>query len=80
MKTLILGLTAATLATAAFAMGNKAELDADGDGMLSFAELLVGYPALTEETYGTMDSNADGAIDAEELAAAEEAGLIVSGS
>jgi hypothetical protein len=77
MKTLILGLTAATLATATFAMGNKAELDADGDGMLSFAELLVGYPALTEETYGTMDANADGAIDADELAAAEEAGLIV---
>lgn len=80
MKPLTLTLVAAFFATSAFAMNNKAELDADGDGMLSFEELLAGYPALTEETYGTMDSNSDGAIDADELAAAEEAGLIVSGS
>lgn len=79
MKTLILTLAAASLATSVFAMGNKAELDANGDGVLSFAELLAGYPALTEETYGTMDANSDGAVDAEELAAAEDAGLIVSG-
>ncbi|WP_425090673.1 EF-hand domain-containing protein [Tropicimonas sp. S265A] len=78
MKTLILAVTAATLATSAFAMGNKAELDTDGDGMLSFAELLVAFPALSEATYTAMDANSDGAIDADELAAAEEAGLIVS--
>lgn len=68
-----LGLAAtAALATVATA---ATEMDTDGDGMYSFAELLVGAPTLTEETYTVMDANADGAVDPDELSAAQEGGL-----
>jgi hypothetical protein len=59
--------------------GAATVVDTDGDGMYSFAELLVGYPGLTEETYTTMDANADGAVYADELAAAQSGGLYPSG-
>lgn len=51
-------------------------MDADGDGLLTYAEMLVAIPELTEETFVAMDVNEDGAIDAEELAAGREAGLV----
>ncbi len=66
---LALGLSASTL------MAQEA-MDADGDGLLSYAEMLVAIPDLTEDTFVTMDVNEDGAIDAEELAAGRAAGLI----
>jgi hypothetical protein len=50
--------------------------DADGNGTYSLEELMVTYPALTAEVYATLDTNADGAIDATELAAAQEAGTL----
>ncbi|MEP0563809.1 MAG: EF-hand domain-containing protein, partial [Paracoccaceae bacterium] len=50
--------------------------DTDGDGMYSMAELVAVYPALTEERYLEVDANADGLVDADELAAAQEAGLL----
>jgi len=59
--------------TALFAQGT---MDADGDGMLSYAELLIALPDLTEETFAAMDTNEDGQIDADELATAREAGLV----
>ena len=54
----------------------QAELDADGDGVLSYAEMVIGYPELTEEAFVQIDANEDGVVDAEELAAAKENGLI----
>lgn len=53
--------------------------DADGDGVYSMEELVVAYPALTEDVFGAIDGNGDGAIDPDELAAAEEAGVLVAG-
>ena len=53
--------------------------DADGDGVYSMDELVVAYPALTEDLFGTIDGNGDGAIDPEELAVAEAAGVLVAG-
>ncbi|MEO9824388.1 MAG: EF-hand domain-containing protein [Paracoccaceae bacterium] len=53
--------------------------DTDGDGMYSMAELVAVYPALTEERYLEVDANADGLVDADELAAAQEAGLLAEG-
>jgi hypothetical protein len=52
--------------------------DADGNGTYSLEELMVAYPTLTAEVYATIDTNADGAIDAEELAAAQEAGTLTA--
>lgn len=76
MKTMILSSAAMfALVASATAMSASTEMDADGDGVYSFAELLVSNPTLSEETYTTMDANADGAVDPEELAAAQDAGL-----
>ena len=53
-----------------------ATLDTNADGAVSFPELIVAYPDLTEEGFSAMDSNGDGLLDAEELTAAVEGGLI----
>ncbi len=53
--------------------------DANGDGVYSMEELVVTYPNLTEEIFGTIDGNGDGTIDPDELAAAEEAGVLTAG-
>ncbi|GAA5067134.1 EF-hand domain-containing protein [Roseibacterium beibuensis] len=49
--------------------------DTDGDGAYSYEEMLAAYPDLTQELFDEADANADGAIDADELAAAREGGL-----
>ena len=41
--------------------------DVDGDGVYSKEELMVVYPAITEDIFSTIDTNADGSVDAEEL-------------
>lgn len=61
-----------TAATAAFAEG----LDANGDGMVTIEETVAMYPDVTVEAFSEADTNDDGVLDAEELAAAQEAGLI----
>ncbi|MHC0053009.1 EF-hand domain-containing protein [Actibacterium sp. D379-3] len=55
---------------------DTAKIDANEDGMFSMEELLVAYPTLTEETYLTMDSDADGLINDEEFATAIGQGLL----
>ncbi|AZQ67563.1 EF-hand domain-containing protein [Silicimonas algicola] len=65
-----LGATAATAADVT---------DTDGDGMYSMEEIQAAYPDLTEEVFATIDANADGMVDADELAAAETAGTLVAG-
>lgn len=75
MKKQVFALAAATLmATSAFA--SVAELDTDGDGVVSFTEMLAAYPTLTEEGFGAVDTNGDGVVDVEEFTAATEGGLI----
>ncbi|GAB5446478.1 hypothetical protein [Gymnodinialimonas sp.] len=61
---------------ASLAMGQAETVDADGDGMVSFAELLVLMPALSEEEYQALDADADGLLSSDEIGAAQEAGLI----
>ena len=70
-------LAAACLGTAVLATSVVAqEMDADGDGMYSMDEMMAAFPALTEETFTTADTNGDGMIDAEELAGAQADGLV----
>ena len=66
---LILGLTP---------MGLMAQegMDANGDGVFSYDEMLVAIPELTEETFIAIDVSGDGLVDPEEYAAAQEAGLV----
>jgi len=54
-------------------------MDADGDGVLSFTEMLAVMPLLTVAKYRNIDTNADGNVDTGEFAAAQTAGLVPSG-
>lgn len=67
----------AALCVPAYAMGQgAAELDANGDGILSVAEVQAVYPDVTTEQFSAMDLNADGALDDSEVQAAQEAGMM----
>ena len=59
--------------TGAFAEGM---LDADADGMVTLVEAQAMYPDFTAEQFATADADASGALDAAELAAAVEAGVL----
>jgi hypothetical protein len=52
------------------------EIDADGDGSYSMEELLVVFPTLTSDAFMSADTDGDGALDPDELAAAQADGLI----
>ena len=62
-------------AAPAFAL-TVADVDTDGDSLVSFDEMAVKYPDLTEETFAAVDTGGDGFVDETELAAALEAGTI----
>lgn len=64
-----------TIATAGAVMAST-NIDADGDGVFTYDEMLAAFPELTEETYVAVDANADGVVDADELAAAQDSGLL----
>ncbi|WP_296417388.1 hypothetical protein [Pseudooctadecabacter sp.] len=53
-----------------------AEIDVNGDGFYSFPELGVALPDLTAEDFTAMDTTGDGLLDAAEVMAAQEAGLM----
>lgn len=70
-------LALSSLCVPAFAMGaGAAELDANGDGLLSVSEVQAVYPDVTAEQFSVMDLNADGALDDSEIVAAQEAGIM----
>ncbi|MDJ1009357.1 MAG: hypothetical protein QNJ13_16195 [Paracoccaceae bacterium] len=74
-KTLILvlgGAFAATMASAA----TLEEMDANADGMVTFDELLVVMPDVTEEAFTLADANQDGMIDAGEFSTAQDSGIL----
>jgi hypothetical protein len=52
------------------------DADTNGDGVLTLDEALVAIPEITASTFIELDLNGDGALDAEEIEAAREAGLI----
>ncbi len=61
------------------AIGQAEALDTDGDGFVSYTEALVAMPEMTEAEFQALDTNGDGALDADEIAAAQDAGLIPAG-
>jgi len=74
MKTLMLSTTilASLMATSLAA----AQVDANGDGLLTMDEVNTAYPEIKAEEFAVMDINADGVLDTSEVAAAQDAGLI----
>lgn len=76
MKNVIL--VAALASCVAFsANAMSAEIDTDGDGMASFAELKVSYPDLTQDVYNEVDTDGDGFINDEEMAIAVKLGQLM---
>lgn len=61
---------------AAPAMAIVAEIDTDGDGTYSLSEVQTAMPDMTVDAFNALDVNADGLLDADEVAAAIEAGFL----
>jgi len=70
--TLVLGLVAGTQA-----IGQVDTLDLDGDGYVSYDEMVVVVPTFTQEDFDDIDTDGDGLLSEEELTAAQEAGVVV---
>lgn len=72
-----LTLAAICLCTATFAAAaTMEELDINGDGLITLDEFQSTFTEAPEGAFLSIDANADGTLDAEELAAAAEAGLM----
>lgn len=65
---------ATVLAVPAFAQ--DADIDINGDGMYSFPELQAVMPGMTDEDFTILDTSGDGLLDADEIAAGTQAGLL----
>ncbi len=75
--TRIFAATAASIVLLASpALAIVAEIDLDGDGAYSLTEVQTAMPDLTADSFTVMDANGDGLLDADEVAAAIEAGLM----
>lgn len=77
MKRIAILLAPFALATAALAQATLPDVpDTDGNGSWSLVELQAVWTDLTEETFTAIDTTADGAVDATELQAALDGGVI----
>lgn len=74
MKTILMSAVAAVALTApAWA---QADLDANGDGMVTLDEVQAVNPDITAEDFSAMDTDSDGVLSPEEVSAAQEAGQL----
>jgi len=70
-KTPILFAAALFVSTAAFAgSDNFTKVDSDGDGRVTFEELVAAMPGVTADKFKAADTNGDDALSSEEYAAA----------
>ena len=77
MKKFVLAL-GAMAAVASAANAQTVVTDTDGNGTYSIEEMTAAYPDMTPELFAEIDANADGAVDADALAAAQEAGKVAA--
>ncbi|WP_400087888.1 hypothetical protein [Yoonia sp. R78084] len=54
----------------------SADIDINGDGMYSYPEVQAVMPEMSEDDFAALDTSGDGLLDADEIAAATEAGLL----
>lgn len=62
------------LGTTAFAQ--SAAVDTNGDGMYSLPEVQAAMPDMSQDDFVLLDANGDGLLDADEIAAGTEAGIL----
>ena len=67
-----LTLTGLSLPSLSFA----ANLDANGDGVMTIEEVQAMFPDVTAEAFSAMDTDSDGVLNADETLAGQDAGLI----
>jgi hypothetical protein len=79
MKHIAILLAPFALASAALAQATLPEVpDTDGNGSWSLVELQAVWTDLTEDGFKAIDTSADGAVDATELQAALDGGVITA--
>lgn len=76
MTKVALAFVAVTAFSAATAQAQTTVTDTDGNGLFSMEEMIVSFPDLTPEVFTAADVDADGALSADELKAAQTAGTI----
>ena len=52
------------------------DMDADGDGMVTWEEVQTSHPGMTEDQFAALDVNGDGSLDSDEVKAAQDAGQL----
>ena len=77
MKKLALAISV-LLVGASGAVAQTVVADGNGDGVFSLEELQAAYPNLTADEFAAIDVDGSGAVDADELQAAREQGLIAA--
>lgn len=70
--TLVVAMTFAALAMSQVAYSREVK----GDGLMTIDEVQASFPVMSTDSLSGMDLNADGAPDADKVAAAQEAGLM----
>jgi hypothetical protein len=75
MRRAAVAIVVALFAAPAFAL-SVSDVDTDGDSLVSFTEMSVLYPDLTDELFAEIDTSDDSLVDETELTAAIEAGMI----
>ena len=63
-------------ANSAFAAGSIADIDVNGDGLMSPDEVQAVYPEISAEVFSQVDANNDGGIDEAEMLSGQEQGLL----
>jgi hypothetical protein len=76
MKHIVLTVTAALGLALPTSLLAATEADTNGDGVLTIDEVQALYPDITVEQFTAMHVNADGALDDDEVVAAQEAGMM----
>jgi hypothetical protein len=64
------------LANSAFAGSSAADIDKNGDGLMTPDEVQAVYPEISAEVFSQVDANQDGGIDEGEMLAGQEQGLL----
>jgi hypothetical protein len=77
ISALVFGLGLAGAAAGA-ANAQTVVTDTDGNGSYSIEEMTAAYPDMTPDIFAQVDVNGDGAVDADELAAAREQGTLAN--